>query len=90
MNLDDDRYERRIWVWDGTTARSFTHGPADTRPRWSPDGTRLAFLRASGEPGKPAQVAVMDPAAGLDQDIRTHLIIFLIIAIVILVLQAVA
>ena len=36
-----------------------------------------------------AQVAVMDPAAGLDQDIRTLLIIFLIVAIVILVLQAV-
>ena len=33
--------------------------------------------------------ALADPAAGLDQDIRTLLIIFLIVAIVILVLQAV-
>ena len=31
----------------------------------------------------------IDPVAGLDQDIRTLLIIFLIVAIVILVLQAV-
>jgi hypothetical protein len=36
-----------------------------------------------------AQVSVMDPAAGLDEDIRTLLVIFLIVAIVILVLQAV-
>jgi len=64
MNLDADRYERRIWLWDGSTARSFTHGPADTRPRWSPDGMRLAFLRASGEPGKVAQVAVMGAGGG--------------------------
>lgn len=33
--------------------------------------------------------ALADPVAGLDQDIRTLLIIFLIVAIVILVLQAV-
>lgn len=64
MDLEQDRYERRIWLWDGTTARQFTHGPADTRPRWSPDGTRLALLRASGEPGKPAQLAVMAAAGG--------------------------
>ena len=64
LDLEQDRYERRIWRWDGTTARQFTHGPVDTRPRWSPDGSRLAFLRASGEPGKPAQLAVMDAAGG--------------------------
>lgn len=64
MNFDADRYDRSIWLWDGTTARPFTHGPVDARPRWSPDGTRLAFLRASGEPGKPAQVAVMGADGG--------------------------
>jgi hypothetical protein len=36
-----------------------------------------------------AQALSADPVAGLDQDIRTLLIIFLIVAIVILVLQAV-
>jgi dipeptidyl aminopeptidase/acylaminoacyl peptidase len=63
MDLDADRYERRIWLWDGTSARPFTHGPADTRPRWSPDGESLVFLRASGKEGEPAQVAQM-PAQG--------------------------
>ncbi|HEX5630212.1 MAG TPA: S9 family peptidase, partial [Acidimicrobiia bacterium] len=64
MDLENDRYDRRIWLWDGSQVRAFTHGPADTRPRWSPDGTRLVFLRASGEAGKPAQVAVMGAGGG--------------------------
>ncbi|MBN2114272.1 MAG: S9 family peptidase [Acidimicrobiia bacterium] len=63
-DLEKDRYHRRIWLWDGAEARAFTHGPADSRPRWSPDGTRLAFLRATGEEGKPAQVAVMSAGGG--------------------------
>lgn len=71
MNLDADRYDRSIWLWDGETARPFTHGPVDARPRWSPDGTRLVFLRASGEPGKPAQVAVM-PVSGGEADVVTE------------------
>ena len=64
MNLQEDRYDRQIWLWNGTTARPFTHGPGDTRPRWSPNGTRLAFLRAPLESGKPAQVGVMDASGG--------------------------
>ena len=64
MEFEDDRYHRQIWLWDGSTCAPFTHGPADTRPRWSPDGGSLAFLRASGEPGKPAQVAVMPVGGG--------------------------
>jgi len=63
MNFDDDRYDRAIWLWDGAGARVFTHGPADTRPRWSPDGSSLAFLRSSGNEGEFPQVAVM-PAGG--------------------------
>ena len=70
MNLDEDRYDRQIWIWDGTGARSFTHGPADTRPRWSPGGDSLAFLRASGKEGEHAQVAVM-PAAGGEATVLT-------------------
>jgi dipeptidyl aminopeptidase/acylaminoacyl peptidase len=64
MDLDEDRYERRIWLWDGSVCRPFTHGPADTRPRWSPDGMSLAFLRATGDHGDPAQVAVMAATGG--------------------------
>ncbi len=64
MDLEKDRYHRRVWLWDGAEARPFTHGPVDSRPRWSPDGSRLAFLRATGEEGKPAQVAVMPTVGG--------------------------
>ena len=63
MDLEKDHYHRQVWLWDGAGSRPFTRGPADGRPRWSPDGASLAFLRASGEEGKPAQVAVM-PAGG--------------------------
>ncbi|MCH7583561.1 MAG: S9 family peptidase [Acidobacteria bacterium] len=64
MNFDQDRYDRSIWLWDGSEARVFTHGPVDSRPRWSPDGESLAFLRASGEPGEHGQVAVIGAAGG--------------------------
>jgi len=64
MDLEKDRYHKQVYLWDGAAARPFTHGPADSRPRWSPDGGSLAFLRASGEEGKPPQVAVMAAAGG--------------------------
>ena len=40
----------------GSTRRAaspvrLTRAPADAAPAWSPDGTRLAFLRAAGRPG---------------------------------------
>ncbi|HSM02781.1 MAG TPA: S9 family peptidase [Acidimicrobiia bacterium] len=70
MNFEEDRYDREIWLWDGSSARPFTHGPADSRPRWSPDGERLAFLRSSGKEGDKAQVAVM-PSGGGEATVRT-------------------
>jgi dipeptidyl aminopeptidase/acylaminoacyl peptidase len=70
MDLDADRYVRRLWLWDGEQARPFTSGPGDTRPRWSPDGERLLFLRAGGEKKAPSQVAVM-PAAGGEAEVIT-------------------
>lgn len=64
MNVDEDRYDRSIWLWDGTEARPFTHGPVDARPRWSPQGDRLVFLRAGSGSKEPAQVAVMGALGG--------------------------
>ncbi|MFF1912701.1 prolyl oligopeptidase family serine peptidase [Streptomyces sp. NPDC058239] len=47
QDAENDRVVRSIWEVRsaGGPARRLTHGPADTVPRWSPDGTQLAFLR---------------------------------------------
>jgi dipeptidyl aminopeptidase/acylaminoacyl peptidase len=48
VNKLEDRYETTLWIMraDGSHARVFTKGAS---PRWSPDGTRIAYL-ADGEP----------------------------------------
>lgn len=46
INKTDDTYTSAIWVanHDGTGARQLTNGNwRDSNPRWSPDGTRIAF-----------------------------------------------
>jgi dipeptidyl aminopeptidase/acylaminoacyl peptidase len=52
-----------LWTvpWEGGAPRPLTQGPRDTAPRFSPDGTLLAFL-SSREHGKPAQVHVVELA----------------------------
>lgn len=64
-DLDEDVTTSAIHVHDlaDGSDRRFTTGDGDRAPRWSPDGTRLAFLR-SPEPGEPAQLAVLDLAGG--------------------------
>jgi dipeptidyl aminopeptidase/acylaminoacyl peptidase len=48
VNAKKDGYDTALWMIAsaGGTARQLTAGPRDTNPRWSPDGKRLAFLRA--------------------------------------------
>ena len=62
---EKDQYLSNIWMVDtaGGEARRFTTGPKrDTKPRWSADGARLAFL-SEREAHPKAQMYVM-PAAG--------------------------
>ncbi len=64
MDLEEDRYVRRIWLWDGAQARPLTGGPGDGRPRWSPDGVSLLFLRTGPDEDAKAQVAVLPVGGG--------------------------
>ena len=65
LSEDRDEYLANIWVadLDGGAPRRFTAGPRrDLEPRWSPDGTRLAFL-SERTPREKLQLHVM-PADG--------------------------
>ena len=66
LSEDRDEYLSNIWMvpTPGGAPRRFTAGPLrDTAPRWSPDGTRLAYV-SEREPGKKGQLHVMPVGGG--------------------------
>ena len=69
VDRQKDQYETAIWIADSDgrePPRRLTAGPRDTAPRWSPDGTRLAFVRAAESDGRvqPPQIFVMPMNGG--------------------------
>ena len=52
MDIMKDRRFRRIWIVnaDGTNHRKLTpHDKGESSPRWSPDGTRIAYVTATDQ-----------------------------------------
>lgn len=69
VDQKENRYDTSLFAVpaDGSTApRRLTSGVHDTGPRWSPDGKRLALVRATEKDGKtqPSQVYVLDLGGG--------------------------
>jgi dipeptidyl aminopeptidase/acylaminoacyl peptidase len=60
---DKNQYITNLWIVDteGGAPRQFTSGGKDAHGRWSPDGSRIAFIAARDK--APSQVHVI-PAAG--------------------------
>ena len=75
-DVDADRSVRSLWRVGVRTGvpQQLTRGRADTAPAWSPDGTRVAFLRAADGPpqlwllpadgGEPEQLTTLPLGAG--------------------------
>ncbi|HEX4908742.1 MAG TPA: prolyl oligopeptidase family serine peptidase, partial [Actinomycetes bacterium] len=73
IDLEADEYRADLWLMptDGSAPpRRFTSGKRDVRPRFSPDGRWLAFLRA-GENDKP-QLHVMAVDGGESRRLGEH------------------
>jgi len=56
-DVEQDRNDSRIWLADDRGDRVLTNGPGDKAPRWSPDGSSLAFIRKTEDSA--GQVAVL-------------------------------
>jgi dipeptidyl aminopeptidase/acylaminoacyl peptidase len=70
VNAKRDGYDTALYLLDTShpmePARRLTNGPRDAQPRWSPDGTQIAFTRAVEKEGKPqpAQLYLLSLAGG--------------------------
>ncbi len=70
VNAKKEGYESSLYLLDLKTQdavpRRLTNGPSDSSPRWSPDGSSLAFVQATEKDGKslPAQIYLLPLSGG--------------------------
>ncbi|HEX6800403.1 MAG TPA: S9 family peptidase [Ktedonobacterales bacterium] len=82
IDRDTYEYQTTLWIvpTDGDVGasdgrppsssgepRQFTAGPKDSAPRWSPDGSQLAFLRVPAGTSKPKSLDARDRGDGKPQ-----------------------
>jgi len=69
-DVDADRSVRSLWRVGARTGepQQLTRGQADSAPAWSPDGTRVAFLRAQDGP---AQLWLLPASGGEPEQLTT-------------------
>ncbi len=75
IDREDNAYHQSIWLakLDGSEPpRRFTTGTNDAQPRWSPDGSQLAFVSKRGDEKAKRQLYVM-PADGGEPACLTEL-----------------
>jgi dipeptidyl aminopeptidase/acylaminoacyl peptidase len=70
VNAKHEGYDTALYLLDTAQpmipARRLTNGPHDAQPRWSPDGTQIAFTRTLEKEGKPqpSQIFLLSLAGG--------------------------
>jgi Tol biopolymer transport system component len=69
-----DDFLRNIWIVrsDGSGLEQLTASNLDVGPSWSPDGSRIAFVRALQDSDGNGQVTVNDRTEIFNVDVETH------------------
>ncbi|NJE10661.1 S9 family peptidase [Thermococcus sp. MAR1] len=64
INLQENDYFSRLYIYDGRKVRPFTSGKKDGNPRFSPDGKLIAFTSKRDKESKEAELYVIPTDGG--------------------------